>query len=105
MFVHSWAATGIAQTSVPGNVQVLSNEMSLADTPSQQETQTSAVQDPVKPGNIVGTILDQSGTVAVGAAVRLTIENKSFTQKVTSGDNGQYSFSDVPPGHFNISVN
>jgi hypothetical protein len=56
-------------------------------------------------GNIVGTILDQSGSVAAGAVVRLTSADKSFSREVVSGDNGQYSFSNVPPGRFDLSVN
>ena len=104
MLLLSLAATGPAQTSAHGDVEVVSRGISVVDTLSQQEMQTSAAQDSAKPGNIVGTILDQSGSVAVGALVRLTSEDKSFTQEVASGDNGQYSFSNVPPGHFNISV-
>jgi hypothetical protein len=56
-------------------------------------------------GNIVGTILDQSGSVAAGAVVRLTSSNKSFSREVVSGENGEYSFSNVPPGRFDLSVN
>lgn len=62
-------------------------------------------QAAAKPGHVIGTILDQSGSVAVGAAVRLTSSDKSFTQEVVSGNNGQFSFANVPPGHFDISVN
>ena len=98
-------ATAAAQTSAPGNVEVVSNGISVVDTASQQEMQTSAARDSARPGNVVGTILDQSGSVAVGAIVRLASEGKSFTQEVPSGNNGQYSFSNVPAGHFNISVN
>src|SRR5262249_52687823 len=58
-----------------------------------------------KPGSILGTTLDQSGSVAVGAVVRLTSEDSSFAQEVVSGDNGEFSFSSVPPGHFTVSVN
>lgn len=57
-----------------------------------------------KPGNIVGTILDQGGSVAEGAVVHLTAA-KSFSREVVTGDNGQFSFSSVPPGPFKISVN
>ena len=57
-----------------------------------------------KPGNIVGTILDQSGSVATGAIVQLTTEDKSFSQQAVSGNNGQFSFSNVPPGPFKLSV-
>src|SRR4029077_12602579 len=67
--------------------------------------QTEASQPAARPGNILGTILDQTGTVAVGAVVRLTSEDKSFSREVVSGDNGQFSFSNVPPGPFNLSVN
>src|SRR5215475_75779 len=105
MLVLTLAATAAAQTSAFGNVEVVSSGISVVDTSSQQEMQTSAAQDSAKPGHVVGTILDQSGSVAVGAVVRLTSEGKSFTQEVASGDNGQYSFSNVPSGTFNISVN
>ena len=105
MLTLTLTATAAAQTSAPGNVEVVSNGISVVDTSSQPEMQTSAAEDSARPGNIVGTILDQSGSVAVGAVVRLVSEGKSFTQEVPSGNNGQYSFSNVPSGHFNISVN
>jgi hypothetical protein len=60
---------------------------------------------PTANGNIVGTVLDQSGSVAPGAVVRLTSEDKSFSREVVSGENGQYSFSNIPPGRFDLSVN
>jgi hypothetical protein len=72
---------------------------------SPQKTQEHAPQVAAKSGSIVGTILDQSGAVSVGTVVRLTSEDKSFSQEVVSGDNGQFSFSNVPPGHFNLSIN
>ena len=74
-----------------------------AQTSDPAGPQQSQVED--KPGNIIGTILDQSGSVTAGAVVHLTSEDKSFSKEVVSGDNGQFSFSNVPAGHFNISVN
>jgi hypothetical protein len=71
---------------------------------SAQGAATGASQ-PAANGNIVGTILDQSGSVASGAVVRLTSADKFFSREVVSGDNGQYSFSNVPPGRFDLSVN
>jgi len=53
----------------------------------------------------MGTVLDQSGSVAVGAVVRIACADKSFSREVVSGDNGQYSFSGVPPGEFDLSIN
>ena len=72
---------------------------------SPQEAQQDASQAAAKPGSIVGTVLDQTGTVAMGAIVRLTSEDKSFSQEVVSGDNGQFFFSNVPPGPFKLFVN
>jgi Carboxypeptidase regulatory-like domain len=76
----------------------------IANAQSAAPAGTDASQTAAK-GNIVGTILDQSGSVAAGAVVRLTSADKSFSREVVSGDNGQYSFSSVPPGPFDLSVN
>ncbi len=61
-------------------------------------------QLPAKPGSVLGTVLDQTGSVAAGAVVRLTSGEQSYSREVVSGDNGQYLFSDVPPGPFTITV-
>ena len=71
---------------------------------SAQEKQDETSRAETKPGNIVGTILDQTGSVAPRAVVRLTSEDKSYSREAASGDNGQFSFSDVPPGPFKIAV-
>ena len=68
-------------------------------------SQNAESQSAAKPGNILGTVLDQTGTVAPGAAVRITTEDNSFTREMVSGNNGQFSFSNVPPGPFKIVVN
>jgi len=57
-----------------------------------------------RPGIVIGTILDQSGAVSVGTVIRLTPEDKSAYREVISGNNGQFSFSNVPAGHFQLSV-
>jgi Carboxypeptidase regulatory-like domain len=77
----------------------------IARAQSAAPAQTEASQSAAKAGNIIGTILDQTGTVAVGAVVRLTSEDKTFSREVVSGDNGQFSFSNIPPGQLNLSVN
>jgi hypothetical protein len=75
------------------------------NTNNSPQRQEHAPQAAAEPGSIVGTILDQSGAVRVGTVVRLTLEDKSFSQQLVSGDNGQFFFSNVPPGHFNLSIN
>src|SRR5262249_17301727 len=48
--------------------------------------------------------LDQTGSVAAGVVVRVTSEDSSFSEERVSGDNGQYSFSNVPPGRFKLTL-
>jgi hypothetical protein len=71
---------------------------------NQETTQDAAPPASGKPGSVVGTVLDQTGSVAMGVEVRLASDDKSYSQEVVSGDNGQFSFSNVPPGPFKISV-
>lgn len=55
-------------------------------------------------GSISGTVTDRFGTVAVGAQVRLTREDQPAIQEVLSGDNGQFSFADLPAGPFQLTI-
>ena len=96
-----YVAVATAQSSVPaqsGSVYATSSADSSSPNTSSspQKTQEQAPRVGAKPGNVAGTTLDQSGSVAVGAVVRLTSEDKSFVQEIVSGDNGQFSFSNVP---------
>jgi hypothetical protein len=54
-------------------------------------------------GYISGTVLHQAGVV-VGAQVRLTREDESLTQNVVSGENGQFSFVNLAPGPFQVTI-
>jgi hypothetical protein len=70
---------------------------------SEQKAEAQSTQA-ATPGSVIGTVLDQSGAVSVGTLIRLTPEDKSAYREVISGDNGQFSFSNVPSGHFQLSV-
>jgi hypothetical protein len=98
-----------AQTGGPTERGLLAGETS-AEGPSpsgsdrsEQRTQDQSTQA-ARPGTVIGTILDQSGAVSVGTVIRLTPEDKSAYREVISGNNGQFSFSNVPAGHFQLSV-
>jgi hypothetical protein len=55
-------------------------------------------------GSISGTVVDPSSAVIVGARIKLTGENQSLSQEVLSGDDGQFSFANIAPGPFQITI-
>jgi hypothetical protein len=62
------------------------------------------LSDPPSPGSVSGTVVDQSGAVVSGAEVRLLTPAQSPSLEVRSGDNGEFSFSNVLPGPFQLTV-
>src|ERR1700756_305172 len=84
-----------------GNWIVASSELkSNASSPTEVQQEEAAD----KPGSVIGTVLDQTRSVATGVLVHMTSEDKPFSQTLVTGDNGQFSFSNVPPGPFKVSV-
>jgi len=67
--------------------------VAAAQAPQQQAT-----------GSVNGTVVDSSGAVVSGAKVTLTRKDGSATQEVLTGSNGSYTFANVAPGDFQISV-
>lgn len=59
---------------------------------------------PALPGSISGTVLDQSGAVIAGAAVKLSTEDKTTDRDTRSDANGQFSFANVAPGPFQLTL-
>jgi hypothetical protein len=60
-------------------------------------------KDPQK-GRITGTVVDIAGYTASGAKVQLKREGQSPTMEASSGENGQFSFDDLAPGPFELTV-
>jgi hypothetical protein len=54
-------------------------------------------------GYIRGTIVDRTGT-AVAAQLQLTRQDQSQTSNLLSADNGQFFYTDLPPGPFQLTV-
>ncbi len=54
-------------------------------------------------GVMSGTVTDQAGDLAVGAKVVLTGDGQN-ARVVTTGDDGEFSFTNVPPGPFLLTV-
>jgi hypothetical protein len=60
--------------------------------------------DSQSPGTITGTIVDPSGAGVAGAHVKLSRGEQSPDLEVLTNDDGQFSFPNVPPGPFQLTI-
>lgn len=56
------------------------------------------------PGNIYGTVVDTTGAFIVGARISISRQIQSPSQEALSGDDGQFSFVNVAPGPFQLTI-
>ena len=73
------------------------------------DTPTPNVPDPLhnpaaSRGGVAGYVVDASGAFVVGARVTVALEERGFTEDRLSGADGQFSFSNLPPGAFRLTV-
>ncbi len=85
-----WCYPALAQSLPPPQESGIPASERLLDSPSL--------------GSISGTVVDPSGAAVAGARVGLTREDRSASRIAISGDEGQFSFSNIPPGPFQLSV-
>ena len=55
-------------------------------------------------GSISGTVVDQTGAAVAGARIKLSHQDQSPDQEVFSSEDGQFSFADVTPGPFQLTI-
>jgi hypothetical protein len=55
-------------------------------------------------GSLTGTVVDSTGAVEVGAIVTLTNTGTASSQTQPTGDSGLYSFVNLVPGNYRLSV-
>lgn len=73
--------------------------------PQMQPQATSPpVQAPQSDGIITGSVIDGTGAALVGAKVKLTRDDHSLDRDTVSDGNGQFIFTAVAPGTFQISI-
>lgn len=72
--------------------------------PATEAAASAQVASPESAGTISGTVVDATGAVVAGARVKLTRGDQSAGQEVVAGDEGQFSFSDVAPGQFQLTI-
>lgn len=75
----------------------------LLSLPLRSVAQVAPQPDEPLSGSISGTVIDQSGAVVAGAQINLSREGQSLSPQLSSGD-GQFSFSKIAPGPFQITV-
>ncbi len=96
-----WGVAVRAQTLPAATKQpvVSSSEVAgVAISPGEQAA------DQKQTGSIRGTIVDTSGTAVAGARIKLAREGQGETQEALSGEDGQFSFSNIAPGPFQLAI-
>ncbi len=76
----------------------------MPDAPGTAASAGEQLPDQRLSGSISGTIVDPTGAPDAGARVRLSREDQSPDQEVLSGDDGQFSFANVAPGPFQLTI-
>jgi len=106
------SATAVrAQSQEPANASTIEAPATENPAPAAQATAAPAAQqapDAELRGRINGTVTDPSEAILVGAAVVLTSGDPSQPpvqkQETTTRDDGQFFFTDVAPGPFQLTI-
>jgi Carboxypeptidase regulatory-like domain len=101
LIVLSCVLPSLSQSQQPP--AILQANSGLPDDPGSAAFDSGSASDQ-RFGIISGTVIDRSGAVVAGSRVRLAAKGQSQNQEVLSGDNGQFSFSHIVPGPFQLTV-
>lgn len=55
-------------------------------------------------GTIKGSVVDRTGAVVPGARVSLSRQNQSLSPDIISGADGQFSYTNIAPGPFQLNI-
>jgi Carboxypeptidase regulatory-like domain len=99
-----WACSTLAQSQQAGSGP--KDGSASPNAPLTHAPTTTAEQQPAQwsPGDVTGTVLDQTGAVVAGARVTLTVDGQSPSREVLSNNDGQVSFANVAPGTFQLTI-
>ena len=79
-------------------------QSALPDAQAAAASLAEQVAHPQLAGRLSGSVVDQSGAVVSGVFVRLSREDQSPDQEALSDDDGQFSFANIPPGPFHLTI-
>jgi len=97
--LFSFPALALAESS---QAPVLQEKQSVPEAPAIGASAGLPVSQ--SPGHITGKVVDQTGSIIGGVEIRLTREDQSPSQEVFSDADGQFSFIDVVPGSFQLTI-
>jgi Carboxypeptidase regulatory-like domain len=82
--------------------------LASAQNPPDSSGSAASASPPQEPqqmtGFVNGTVLDTAGAAVIGAHVKLSRDDQSPSQEVVTGDGGQFTFSNITPGPFHVTV-
>ncbi len=97
-----FAAPALAHSESPQAPVV---EGSLSGVPDARGTGASgSLPDQQALGSVSGKVVDQSGSIIGGVEIRLTRKDQSPSQDVFSDADGQFSFVNIAPGSFQLTI-
>lgn len=92
------------QASAPGASISRESRSEDAATATENAQQPAARSAPQAAGSISGKVIDQSGVLISGAKVKLSRGEASIAQEVLTDDDGQFSFTNLASGPFQLTI-
>jgi Carboxypeptidase regulatory-like domain len=98
----------ICSSPTPAQTEQSPARLAVENNPPNSSTPKMAIDAPEDqqkvPGTITGSVVGPDGIAVVGAKVKLTHEGLSVSQEVTSSEDGQFTFTNVAPGSFQLVI-
>lgn len=99
--VFQYSISALAQTERSPRLAVENN---LPSSPMPKVAIDEPQDQRKVPGTITGEVVGPDGLAVAGAQVKLTLEGQLVSHEVVSGQDGQFTFTDVAPGPFQLTV-
>jgi hypothetical protein len=102
--VLSWGFPGLASAQSQEPPVAAGVQSGPAGTPATGASARGNLAEPLPSGSIHGTVVDRMGAFIVGACVKLTRDDSSQSQEVSSDEDGQFLFTNITPGLFQLAI-
>lgn len=94
------------QAWLPSSIEIEAANSALPDAPPAQQPDAPPAPDEPAAGSIHGVVTDRDGSFYEGAHIALaqTASNKPSVRTAISDSNGNFSFTNVSPGPFKLTI-